>query len=79
MPFELENLVKIMPGNIIVVAGEPDAGKTAFLLNVLLLNLIYKEKEKEKKGGVQPRIWASQTGALGREGVRWLVRQHALR
>jgi hypothetical protein len=37
-PFQLENMVKILPKNIIVIAGEPNAGKTAFLLNVVRMN-----------------------------------------
>jgi len=32
-------MVKIMPGNVIVVAGAKDAGKTAFLLNIAADNL----------------------------------------
>lgn len=39
LPFGLRDLVNIMPGNIIVVAGEPDAGKTAFLLNIVRNNM----------------------------------------
>jgi hypothetical protein len=38
LPFELERFVHIMPGNIVAVAGSPNAGKTAFLLNVIHLN-----------------------------------------
>jgi len=38
-PFRIEDLVQIMPGNIVVVAGEPNAGKTAFLLNVVKDNM----------------------------------------
>ncbi|HHT9137237.1 MAG TPA: DnaB-like helicase C-terminal domain-containing protein [Candidatus Wunengus sp. YC60] len=39
LPFQIEDYVKIMPKNIIVVAGEPNAGKTAFLLNVVRMNM----------------------------------------
>jgi len=39
LPFELHDLVEIMPGNIILVAGSPNAGKTAFLLNVIRYNM----------------------------------------
>jgi len=39
LPFQLNELVNIMPGNIIVVAGTPDAGKTAMLLNVVKENM----------------------------------------
>lgn len=38
-PFEIERLVETMPGNIIVIAGEIESGKTAFLLNVARMNL----------------------------------------
>jgi len=38
-PFGIERYFNTMPKNIIVVAGEPDAGKTAFLLNVARLNM----------------------------------------
>lgn len=37
-PFGLEKLIKTYPKNIVVVAGEPDAGKTAFLLNLAFIN-----------------------------------------
>ncbi len=37
-PFGLEKYVLTLPRSIIVIAGEPNAGKTAFLLNFCLLN-----------------------------------------
>jgi hypothetical protein len=37
-PFGISRLVKILPKNIIVVAGAMDAGKTAFLLNFVAKN-----------------------------------------
>ena len=40
-PFELEQLVNIFPKNIIVVAGASNAGKTAFLLNVIRMNMAH--------------------------------------
>lgn len=39
LPFNLHLMVEIMPGNVIIVAGEPDAGKTAFLLNIVRMNM----------------------------------------
>lgn len=39
LPFGLPKLVEIMPGNIIVVAGESNSGKTALLLNVVRENM----------------------------------------
>ncbi len=38
-PFGIEEWVKTYPKNIIIVAGSPDSGKTAFLLNTVLLNM----------------------------------------
>lgn len=38
LPFGLEELVHIYPGNIIVVAGAPDSGKTAFCLDLIEKN-----------------------------------------
>ncbi|MDD5722653.1 MAG: bifunctional DNA primase/polymerase [Syntrophales bacterium] len=43
LPFEIERFVKIFPKNIIVVAGEPNAGKTALLMNIALENQAYHE------------------------------------
>lgn len=38
-PFGLEELAETMAHNIVVVAGEPNAGKTAFLLNFVRMNM----------------------------------------
>ncbi len=38
-PFGIESLVKTSSKNIIVIAGTPNAGKTAFLLNVIEKNM----------------------------------------
>ena len=37
-PFHIERLVNLYPGNIAVVAGSQDAGKTSLLLNFIRLN-----------------------------------------
>ena len=39
LPFDLNKMVKLYAGNIVVVAGEKSAGKTALLLNVMADNL----------------------------------------
>ncbi len=39
MPFDLHNKASVMPGNLIVVAGSPDAGKSAFILNTVKRNV----------------------------------------
>ncbi len=38
-PFHFERYVRTFPGNIIVVAGASDAGKTSFLLNLVKENM----------------------------------------
>lgn len=38
-PFGLERWVIILPKNIIIIAGEKDAGKTALCLNIAMLNM----------------------------------------
>ena len=37
-PFGIENYIKTLPKNVIVIAGSPDSGKTAFLLNFARMN-----------------------------------------
>ena len=39
LPFGINEMVEIMPGNIILIAGSPNAGKTALLLNILRYNM----------------------------------------
>ncbi len=38
-PLDIEDLCKIYPGNVVVVAGSKSAGKTAFLLNLVKMNM----------------------------------------
>ena len=38
LPFDIHELVKIFPKNILVIAGAPNAGKTAFCFNFIHLN-----------------------------------------
>jgi len=38
-PFELEKLVKIFPGNVVVIGGTKDGGKTAFCLDFTVKNM----------------------------------------
>lgn len=38
-PLDIENYAEVFPKNIAVLAGEPNAGKTAFLLNFARLNM----------------------------------------
>jgi len=53
-PFEIERYVRILPKNIVVIAGTPDAGKTAFLLNVV----------KENMQGHKIHYFSSEMGAV---------------
>ena len=39
LPFRIEGYVNTYPGNVIVIAGAPNAGKTAFLLNTVRMNM----------------------------------------
>lgn len=39
LPFDLHEVINIYPGNVIVVAGESNVGKTAFMLETLRLNM----------------------------------------
>ena len=39
LPFGLSDMVSIYPGNIIVLMGEPNAGKTALCLNLIRYNM----------------------------------------
>jgi len=39
LPFGIENLVNLMPGNIAVITGSKDAGKTSLLLNIIKDNI----------------------------------------
>jgi hypothetical protein len=39
LPFNIHRMVEIMPGNIIVLAGEPNSGKTGLMLNIVHQNM----------------------------------------
>lgn len=41
LPFRLHDYVGIMPGNIIIIAGAPNAGKTALIMNLIKNNRGY--------------------------------------
>jgi hypothetical protein len=43
LPFDLHNMVRILPKNIIVIAGEQNSGKTALLLNIIRNNMAEKK------------------------------------
>ena len=59
-PFGIEYYFNTYPGNIIVVAGSPDSGKTAFLLNVIKLNQydfsIYYQSSEMGRDELQNRL-----------------------
>ncbi len=42
-PFGIERLVSMYPGNIAVIAGAPNAGKTSFILNFIKMNQTYHD------------------------------------
>jgi hypothetical protein len=43
LPLGLHEMVELMPGNIILIAGEPNAGKTSWLFNFIKLNMHAQE------------------------------------
>ncbi len=53
-PFEIQEWVKILPKNIIIIAGEVNAGKTAFLLNTCFVNM----------GKFKINYYSSEMGAM---------------
>ncbi len=53
-PFEIQQWVKILPKNIIIIAGEANAGKTAFLLNTCFINM----------GNFKINFFSSEMGAM---------------
>jgi hypothetical protein len=59
-PFGIEYYFNTYPGNIIVVAGSPDAGKTAFLLNLIRMNQydfsIYYQSSEMGRDELQNRL-----------------------
>ena len=65
-PFELENYALIYPKNEIVIAGAPNAGKTAFLLNFIKMNMDkYKiHYYSSEMGGEELKLRLSKFGNL---------------
>lgn len=78
-PFQIEEYVNTYPGNIIVVAGTSNAGKTAFLLNFVNMNL---EKysiryQSSEMGAVELKNRLSKFNTpiqLFHERVEWMER-----
>lgn len=58
-PMGIEDFVITMPKNIIVVAGSPNAGKTAFLLNVVKMNM---------EGKMPIHYYSSEMGSMELKG-----------
>lgn len=68
LPFGLGGMVSISPGNIILVAGEFNAGKTSVCMEIL----------KNNKNKVPIRYLSSEVASQGEFKRRWLAyRQHA--
>ncbi len=53
LPFELSDLVEIYAGNVIIIAGAPNVGKTALVLNII----------NENKGRFEISYFNSEMGA----------------
>jgi hypothetical protein len=58
LPFDLHEVVNIYPGNIIVVAGEPNVGKTSFMIETLKLNMMEQEVDyySSEMGGSEFKV-----------------------
>lgn len=81
LPLGLSDLAQILPGNIILVAGAPNGGKTAFLMRSLYTILKNNKKIKESKncangncnGNCQPPFEGGvSVNDLCANGVRYL-------
>lgn len=55
-PLEIEKFVQVQPGDVVVIAGETNAGKTTFLVNLLNLN-------RRRRGGRKIHYFSSEMGA----------------
>lgn len=69
-PFELENYALMYPKNIAVISGSPDAGKTAFLLNVTKLNMDKHTIHyySSEMGAEEMKLRLSKFG----DGIKWV-------
>ena len=54
-PLEIEEFVEVQPGDVVVIAGETNAGKSTFLVNLLNLN-------KQRKDGRKIHYFSSEIG-----------------
>lgn len=71
-PLGLESRFETMPGSVIIVAGESNAGKTAFALNVAFLNLtdqnVYYFGSSNE---VNARVLRKRIASFGRPLYEW--------
>ena len=80
LPLFLNELVQIMPKNITIVAGAPDSGKTAFLLNVAENNLrqhkdnIFYFSSEMGPSELKKRLKGFETGIETWKGVKFFER-----
>ena len=70
LPFDLHNHVIIYPGDIIIVAGEKNSGKTAFWLQMVNMNLDNKELIKFYEPFDVGKLWNIYENELDGSGVR---------
>ncbi len=63
LPLEIEQFVEIMPKDLIVIAGSPNAGKTALMLEIVRLNMR------------QEKIWYFST-EMGRYNCKKRIAKH---
>lgn len=78
-PFELEKLVTLYPGNIVVLAGAQNVGKSAFLYNLIKLNqqthkIVYFNSES---GPEEMKVRLSKFEDIGIKDWRFLAKERS--
>ena len=78
-PLGLTEYVKIYPGNIIIIAGESNSGKTAFLLNLVKLNMAEKDIYyfSSEMGGEELQIRIDEFNDIKREDWKFHPKERA--
>ncbi len=73
LPFNLHKMVTILPGNIIIIAGSPNAGKTALLLNIVKNNMMKFDVHyfNSEMGGSELRVRLKKFDDITLEQWNW--------
>jgi hypothetical protein len=71
LPFDIHKFVKIPPKAVILLAGSSNAGKTAFVLNTLRLNLNQDYKRLYLMSEMGGGEYRTRIGAFGDDMCQW--------